>query len=106
MAQRPFSCVAPEQICPALQPDVLIQAQQRTNIAYTAAGSQLALIWPAQTTGRTDTSVCACLQRHLPVCTLDREPPELSQTSQGKMQSLSAQESLGDPMPEDIISFC
>lgn len=31
----------------AFQQDVLIQAQQCTHVTYTAAGSQLALIWPA-----------------------------------------------------------
>lgn len=106
VVQQQFSHVVPEQIHPAFQPDVLIHAQQSTNITYPDAVSQLALIWLVQTTGRTDMSVCTCLERHPPVCTLDRELPKLSQTSQGKMQSLSSQESLGHSMLEDIISFC
>lgn len=90
VVQQLFSHVVPEQIHPAFQPDVLIHAQQCTNITYPDAVAQLSLIWPVQTTGRTDMSVCACLQRHPLVCTLDKEPSQLSQTSQGKMQSLSS----------------
>lgn len=56
-----FNCVVPEQTCPAFQQDVLVQAQQYSNVTYTAAGSQLALMWPAQATGRTRMSVCTCL---------------------------------------------
>lgn len=56
-----FKSVVPEQICAAFQQDVLIQAQQSTNVTYAAAGSQLALIWPAEATGRTHMSVCTCL---------------------------------------------
>lgn len=72
-------------LCLSKDAGLLIQC---TDVTYTAEGSQLALIWPAQTTGRTQMSASTCLQRHPLFCMAHREPPRLSQTSQGKMDSL------------------